>query len=245
MKITIQISLILLGVFYSNLMFGQATNYYRNVDGEIFNEKDYHDLKEKRLMGMKEVLKSMEIYEELDLEYSRNDSIVYSYKWHFTDNVKKTKIEIERKKALIGKEYPITNAVTLDGRDLNIDDLKGKPTLINLWFTSCKPCIEEMPVLNKMKEEYNDKFNFLSITFESENKVKKFLQRFQFDFDHIVGSKELTKNLGFEAYPANLFLDKNGILRVIKGNVPIEKIDNGEFKMSDGSEFIAILNELL
>ncbi|PKP43749.1 MAG: hypothetical protein CVT95_11815 [Bacteroidetes bacterium HGW-Bacteroidetes-12] len=245
MKTVIQIFLILIGFFYSNLLFGQAANYYRDGEGKILKEKDYIELKEKRLRGMKEVVKSMDIYEELDLEFNRNDSIVYSYKWHFTDNVKKTKLEIERKKALIGKEYPIKNATTLDGRVINIEDLKGKPTLINLWFTSCKPCIEEMPVLNKMKEEYNDKFNFLSITFESESKVRKFLQRFQFDFEHIVDSKELTKNLGFDGYPANLFLDKNGILRVIEGNVPIETIENGEFKMSDGSKFIAILTELL
>jgi len=245
MKTTIQISLILFGIFYSNLLFGQAAKYFRNEEGNILNENDYIDLKEKRLRGMKEVWKSTDIYEELDLEYNRNDSIVFSYKWHFTDNVKKTKLEIERKKALIGKEYPIKNTTTLDGRVINIEDLKGRPTLINLWFTSCKPCVEEMPVLNKMKEEYNDKFNFFSITFESESKVRKFLQRFQFEFEHIVNSKELTKNLGFDGYPVNLFLDKNGVLRVIEGNVPIEKIENGEFKMSDGSKFIAILTELL
>lgn len=46
---------------------------------------------------MKEVWKSTDIYEELHLEYNRNDSIVFSYKWHFTDNVKKIKLEIERK----------------------------------------------------------------------------------------------------------------------------------------------------
>ncbi|MCH7403901.1 TlpA family protein disulfide reductase [Belliella kenyensis] len=245
MKTTTQISLILLGFFYSNLLLGQSANYYLNEEGKVLNEKDYIELKEIRLSKMKAVVKSMDIYEELDLEYNRNDSIVFSYKWHFTDNVKKTKLEIERKKALIGKEYPILNARTLDGRVISIEDLKGKPTLINLWFTSCKPCIEEMPILNKMKEEYSDKFNFLSITFESESKVRKFLQRFQFDFEHIVDSKELTRKLGFDGYPANLFLDKDGILRVIEGNVPIEKIENGEFRMSDGSKFIEILNELL
>lgn len=86
---------------------------------------------------------------------------------------------------------------------------------------------------------------FLSIIFESESKVRKFLQRFQFDFEDIFDSKYLSRKLGFDGYPTNLFLDKNGKLWVIEGNVAIEKIENGEFKMYDGSKFIAISNELL
>ena len=55
-----------------------------------------------------------------------------------------------------------------------------------MWFTSCALCIEEMPVLNELKSKYGEKFNFLSITFDSESKVKKFLEKHKFEFTHIV-----------------------------------------------------------
>lgn len=245
MKVTIQIALFLIGIFYSAQIFGQSKKFYLDAKGNLKDEQNYNEQKEKSLKTMKEFSKSMDLYEELNEEYNRNDSIVFSYKWHFTDNVKRTQLEIERKKNLIGKEYPIQNIETLDGKIINIDDLKGKPTLINLWFTSCAPCIEEMPTLNKMQAEHSDKFNFLAVTFESESKVKKFLQKFDFEFEHVVNSKELTTKLGFEGYPVNLFLDKNGVLRVIEGNIPYEKNESGELEITNGAKFIDILEKLL
>ncbi len=245
MTVKIQTVLFLIGMFYLGQTFGQAKQYYLDSAGNIKDEQTYKEQKEKALQRMQAISKSFDVYEAFNQEYNRNDSIVYSYTWHFTDDVERTRAEIERKKSLIGKEYPIENAQTTSGRVINIDDLKGKPTLVNLWFTSCKPCIEEMPVLNKMKTEHGDKFNFLAITFESEARVKKFLKKFTFDFEQIVNSKELTSGLGFEGFPVNLFLDKDGVLRVIEGNVPYEKNENGELEMSDGAQFVKILEGLL
>jgi cytochrome oxidase Cu insertion factor (SCO1/SenC/PrrC family) len=39
---------------------------------------------------------------------------------------------------LIGKVFPIVSLKTIDGKGMNADNLIGKPTLINFWFTSCK-----------------------------------------------------------------------------------------------------------
>jgi thiol-disulfide isomerase/thioredoxin len=36
-------------------------------------------------------------------------------------------------------------------------DLEGKVIVINLWFTTCHPCIAELPALNKLVKEYKDK----------------------------------------------------------------------------------------
>ena len=42
----------------------------------------------------------------------------------------------------------------------------------------------------------------------------------------------------------NLFLDKNGVVKIIEGNVNYTFVD-GELKMGDGMEFIQILEKLL
>lgn len=34
---------------------------------------------------------------------------------------------------------------------------KGKVTLVNLWATWCKPCVYEMPALEKLHQNYQDK----------------------------------------------------------------------------------------
>jgi cytochrome c biogenesis protein CcmG/thiol:disulfide interchange protein DsbE len=232
-------------LFLLNFSFGQSKKYYMNNFGNIIDQQKYDQQKNILIEQIQKNSKSSQIVDELNELYNRNDSIVYSYTWHFTTNPKSKIKEIERKKAIIGKEYPIENETTLDGKKISLNDLKGKPTLINLWFTSCAPCIEEMPVLNELKSKYGEKFNFLSITFDSESKVKIFLEKHKFEFTHIVNSKKLTSKLGFNGYPINLFLDKNGAVKTIEGNVPIYQNANGELQKSDGMEFIKILEKLL
>jgi cytochrome c biogenesis protein CcmG/thiol:disulfide interchange protein DsbE len=227
-----------------NISFGQSNKYYMNKLGNIIDQKKYDTQKNNSLKKIQKNMKSMQIVEDLNELYKRNDSIVYSYAWHFTDSPKKTIKEIARKKAIIGKEYPIENEITLSGKKISLDDLKGKQTLINLWFTGCAPCIEEMPVLNELKSKYGDKFNFLSVTYDSESKVNKLLEKHKFEFEHIVNSKKLTTKLGFNGFPVNLFLDKNGVVKIIEGNVNYTFVD-GELKMGDGMEFIQILEKLL
>ena len=232
-------------LFLFNFSFGQSNKYYMNTLGIIIDQQKYDQQKNTFLEKVQQNMKSMQIVDELNELYNRNDSIVYNYLWHVTDTPKKKIKEIDRKKAIIGKEYPIKNETTLDGKQISLNDLKGKPTLINLWFTSCSPCIEEMPVLNELKSKYGEKFNFLAITYDSESKVKALLEKHKFEFTHIVNSKKLTTKLGFNGYPINLFLDKNGVVKIIEGNVPIYENEVGEITMSDGIEFIQILEKLL
>jgi thiol-disulfide isomerase/thioredoxin len=224
--------------------FGQSNKYYINKIGKIIDQQNYDLLKNTSLEKLNKKRVSMQIIEDLNELYSRNDSIVYTYKWNFTDNPKRTIEEINKKKELIGKVYPIENEITLEGKVINLNNLKGKPTLINLWFTSCAPCIEEMPVLNELKKKFSEKFNFLSITMDSESKVKKFLIAHPFDFEHIVNSKKLTTNLGFSGYPINVILDKNSIVKTIERTVNYSVV-NGNLIIGDGMEFIKILEKLL
>jgi len=245
MKILLQLIIISCILFCSLDSTSQTKNYYFGSDGNIKSEASYLKAKNTAEAKMKSVSRRLELHETLELTYERNDSIVYAYSWLFTDNVKKTLKEELKEKEMIGKVYPIYDVRTMGGKPISIDDLKGKPTLINLWFTTCHPCIAEMPALNQMKADHNDRFNFLAITFENETKVKKLLLKHPFTFDHIVGSRALTTKLGFKGFPMNIFLDKDGVVVAIEGNVPFEKGKDGKSKMSNGHKFIEKLEQLL
>lgn len=47
-------------------------------------------------------------------------------------------------------------------------------TVINIWATWCKPCMEEIPDLNKIKEEFkNDEINFVSFSIDKASDLEK------------------------------------------------------------------------
>ena len=44
-----------------------------------------------------------------------------------------------------------------DGKTTTLDTYKGKVVLLNYWATWCPPCVKEMPELNKLQVDYQDK----------------------------------------------------------------------------------------
>ena len=241
----LQIQILILTLLLSITSYGQQKKYFINGTSKILHEVEYRQNLSETLDQIQKVAKSTKVFEELDVIKKSQDSILYSYQWHFTDNPQKTEKEINRKKKIIGKPFPLFNVESIDGKVINLESLKGKPTIINLWFTNCTPCIEEMPILNKIKKQFGDKCNYVAITFDPKDKVQKILSKVNFDFTQIVNSKQLTKKMGFNSYPSNIFLDKNGIVRQIEGGVSYVQNEQGELTIGSGEEFVKIIEKYI
>lgn len=180
----------------------------------------------------------------IDKTEIKNDSIISKISFEIND---KKKDSLNRRRLLaefVDRIFPKFELSNLSSDKITLEQLKGKPTMINLWFTTCAPCIDEMPILNKIKEKYENDFNFIAITFEKKESVEKFLKKHQFEFEHLINGKNLIDKLGVNAFPMNLFLDKNGVLKVVEQGIPYDKLEIGTLKMGEGNDFIAILEKL-
>ena len=140
-----------------------------------------------------------------------------------------------------GKKLPKFELNLLNGKKLNSETLKGKPTVINFWFSNCAPCIEEMPLLNEIKSEFKNEVNFISITFQDRSEVNEFLKNNKFDFIHVVESKEYIKTFGRFGYPKTLILDKNLIITEIEKMIP----KDSENEKQNKTEFITRISNQL
>jgi len=119
------------------------------------------------------------------------------------------------------KPIPKFTLRNLQSKKISSNDLKGKVTVINLWFTNCFPCVKEIPILNVLQNKYKDQVRFLAITYDSKQKVKAFLKKKDFNFEQLVNAESyLRKELGNRAYPKIIILDKEGIVRYIGGGIP-------------------------
>ncbi len=144
----------------------------------------------------------------------------------------------------VNKKLPEITLTDIDGKEFSINTLNGKPTLINFWFTNCKSCIDEMPVLNKIYDNYKEQFNFVAITYENKEKTDAFLKKHPYKFLHIVNAKNLTDQLNLKIYPTNLFLDKNGIVKFTEYGIPYEQHPGKELQIGNGKSFINKLDQL-
>ncbi len=146
---------------------------------------------------------------------------------------------------LTGKALPASALRTLTGDTLTTADLRGKPTLVNLWFIECQPCIDELPVLNKLRNRFGDRVHFVAITHHSGAEVERFLARTPFDFTQVVEGEAYLDCLGATFYPRNLFVDRDGVVRRVEMGVPMGFDGQGNPELGDGAEFAEILEALL
>jgi len=100
-----------------------------------------------------------------------------------TDEMKAKSDSLESEKreplnSLLNKPAPAFNLRDLDGKDWTLNSLRGKIVVLNFWFTTCLPCIKEMPELNALVAAYSDMpVIFLALTFNNREQVKAFHEK--------------------------------------------------------------------
>lgn len=110
---------------------------------------------------------------------------------------------------LVGKlPAPELKLTTLDGKEVRTADLRGKIVVYNFWFIGCPPCMEEIPKLNEIVDEFQDKgVVFLALATNSKADLNKFLQKKPFKYQIISDAAPLMLASYGEA-------DKSGTLRI-------------------------------
>lgn len=95
---------------------------------------------------------------------------------------------------------------------MDLSQHRGKTIIINVWATWCKPCIEEMPSLEAMQDQLSsDKYVLLLASNEPLEKIRRFKQRYKFDFNY-VHLKTSPESLGVYSLPTTFILNGEGKL---------------------------------
>lgn len=221
------------------------TQYYTTNGKNRLTEDEAKKMLSEQVNKMSKLL-SKQLYGSFTIEetVTKKDSIISKIKFALGDKKKDNLFNSGPLSEYKNKKFPKFDLNTLSEINFNSEQLKGKPTMVNFWFTRCAPCIDEMPILNKIKETYKDDFNFIAITYEKGEDVKNFLKKHSFNFKHLINAKNFTDQLGIKEYPMNLFLDKEGVLKYVRGGIPYEMKKGEKLKMGEGNEIIEIIEKL-
>lgn len=118
---------------------------------------------------------------------------------------------------------------------INFNDTKGKVVLVNFWATWCPPCIAEMPSLQDLYNDYNDKIEFLFVTDESFEVVNAFLTKNKYSFDVYRPMSNYNEIFEIKSIPRTFLIDQ-------KGTIVIDKIGAANWNSNKVRETI---NELI
>ncbi len=113
-----------------------------------------------------------------------------------------------------GNRAPLFALNGLDGQSVSLDDLRGKPTIINFWATWCPPCRQELPVLENTFENYREQINFVAVNLrESPGTVQPFANKMGLTFPIVLDTDSAVSQLyQVRGIPTTLFLDTRGVV---------------------------------
>ncbi len=145
----------------------------------------------------------------------------------------------------VGRELPPFELTDLAGDTITAAALRGQVVMLNFWFTTCPPCLLEIPRLNQMARLFaGQDIAFLAFSPDDPATIRDFLEKHDFDFRIIPDAKTYIEQFGRE-YPKNFFVDRAGKMRYTRGGIPIQITNQHPGGELDDREFYGILTELL
>lgn len=125
------------------------------------------------------------------------------------------------KKIACGQPSPEFSAEDINGKIVQLNDLKGKFIYIDVWATWCGPCRKELPYLKKMEEQFRNKdIEFVSLSCDKNKEawkkmvVKENLKGFQL---YLGNKSDFMNEYQISGIPRFILLDKES--KIISANM--------------------------
>lgn len=119
--------------------------------------------------------------------------------------------------ALGGASLPGVELRRLDtGASVRFSDLAGRPAVVNLWFSTCVPCKQEMPAFEEVHRSLGDTVRFVGVnTGEGASPARRFLaEQVTVTYEQWHDPQaDVAMTLRIPSFPATLFVGADGRLR--------------------------------
>lgn len=127
---------------------------------------------------------------------------------------------------------------SLDGTNLRLEEYRGQVVLLNFWASWCGPCRQEMPVLDKIHQRYEDTgFAVLGVNVEGEAApAQEIVDKTDITFPVLIDAGQSVSELyELEAMPSTVVIDRDGMVRYVHRG----------YKPGDEAKYVEIVKQLI
>jgi peroxiredoxin len=104
------------------------------------------------------------------------------------------------------------------GRNVRLNDYRGKVVLLDFWATWCHGCKLEIPWFAEFSHKYGDKgVAVVGVSLDSDGwkVVAPFIKTAQVPYQIILGNDVVSKAYGIESMPDTFLIDRQGLVAAV------------------------------
>ena len=116
-----------------------------------------------------------------------------------------------------GKLFPSISLKNLSSEDVDFSALRGKPMVVNFWFSTCEPCKREFPALLDAAANTQGNISFVGVNpQDTAVAAQDFVNEYASESNDFIYVRdpdgELLTKLGVGTFPMTLFVDAGGVI---------------------------------
>jgi len=148
------------------------------------------------------------------------DTLINLFNITFSDSLKMSLEGEQVIRYLYGKKLtknsvaPTFTLNDIKNQPISLEKYRSKYVLIVFWASWCGPCIKEIPVIQKIREQYlESKLEIISVSSDTDKDAYlKALKKYNMPWKHAYINDEISKKFGINGIPELFLIDNNGLL---------------------------------
>ena len=125
---------------------------------------------------------------------------------------------------LIGEAMPNVTIVTADSKEKTSAEFKGKKVVYIAWASWCPDCQQELPILNELRQTYQDSIEFVPVNLlfkgETPEKGQSYLKDNQLEFNYYSDKdKNFQHTMEIHNIPTMIFVGQDGNIKNVIDDV--------------------------
>jgi len=122
----------------------------------------------------------------------------------------------------IGKVAPEFSQITLDGKNFNLKQFRGKYMVLDFWGSWCVPCLRGVPKMREYYNKYKSQIEFVGIAcYDNKTDWEKAVESNQMNWIQILNDKsntDISMLYGINSFPTKIIINQKGeIINKYKG----------------------------
>ena len=120
----------------------------------------------------------------------------------------------------IGDVAPNFTLTTLDGKQVSLSQFRGKPVMLNFWYSTCPGCLAEIPGMQRFysaQQAAGKDFVILGVnSVDDAQTAQQFAQQYGLSYSLALDNNQQVATLyNLTATPTSYFIDRQGIIRSV------------------------------